>query len=222
MFTILFPLVLLSFQDKTYTDAELYSMCKPSVVQIWTKEIKAKDFDFNGTGFVAKFHEKTYLFTARHVVDKAHYDAVEIHYADKKIKSKIIYQGKNSDFAVLEWKSDTLPALNAVDTSDPVGTHVAIVGFPFVGNKIYGPMLSTGCINQEMLTEVIQDEGVKYSLKVLGVSIVFYGGDSGSPVIDSSGNVIGVTTAAYGNSTISFITPFSEIQKEKFEIKTVY
>lgn len=148
-----------------------------------------------GTGFVyKKDNNKAYIMTNNHVIDKA--DEVEIEFNDKKerIDAKILGGEAYSDIAVLT--IDAEDAGNIVEKGDSeslkLGDTIFTVGSPMGVN--YKGTVTKGILSgKERMVEVsLSNGGADYYMKVLQLDAAVNPGNSGGPLCDVSGKVVGI------------------------------
>ena len=148
-----------------------------------------------GTGFVyKKDNNKAYIMTNNHVVDKA--DEVEIEFNDKKerIDAKILGGEAYSDIAVLT--IDAKEAETIVETGDSeslkLGDTIFTVGSP-MGINYKGTVTKGILSGKERMVEVsLSNGGADYYMKVLQLDAAVNPGNSGGPLCDVSGKVVGI------------------------------
>ena len=148
-----------------------------------------------GTGFVYKKDSKNaYIMTNNHVVDDA--DSAEVEFNDKseRIKAKILGGEVYSDIAVL-----TIDATEAVDmveigSSEDVklGDTIFTVGSPM--GATYKGTVTKGIVSgKDRMVEVnLTGSITDYYMKVIQIDAAVNPGNSGGPLCDVSGKVIGI------------------------------
>lgn len=134
-----------------------------------------------GTGFaVSKIGQ---VVTAAHVVKGA--SKVEVLAKGKLFKARVIQIDPLNDLAVLQVEGMELPALPLRQSTDVmVGQSVFTVGFPNIELQGSNPKMTKGDISS--LT------GLQDSPTCWQISVPIQTGNSGGPLIDDDGNVIGV------------------------------
>lgn len=148
-----------------------------------------------GTGFVYKKDNKNaYIMTNNHVIDDA--DSVKVEFNDKseKIEAKILGGEVYSDIAVL-----TIDAKEAVDAVEigksediKLGDTVFTVGSPM--GITYKGTITKGIVSgKDRMVEVnLTGNTTDYYMKVIQIDAAVNPGNSGGPLCDVSGNVIGI------------------------------
>jgi serine protease Do len=160
-----------------------------------------------GSGFV--FDADGYIITNHHVVDGA--TDVKVRFADQvDHEAKVIGSDAQSDLALLKIESDgELPHLTLGDSDRiRVGEDVVAVGNPFgLG----------GTVTRGIVSAVGRDINAGPYVDFIQTDAAINRGNSGGPLFDMSGNVIGVNSAIYspsgGNVGVGFAIP-SNIVKE--------
>lgn len=134
-----------------------------------------------GTGFAVS--ERGQVITAAHVVKGA--SKVEVVSKDKSWKAKVIQFDPLNDLAVLQVEGLELPAIPIRQSADvKVGQTVFTVGFPNIELQGSNPKMTKGDISS--LT------GLQDAPTCWQISVPIQTGNSGGPLIDEDGNVIGV------------------------------
>ncbi|MDC0276972.1 trypsin-like peptidase domain-containing protein [bacterium] len=144
------------------------------------KEKRAVGF---GSGFYVT--SNGYLLTNQHVVNGAR--EVFIYSGAKKIPAKVVKTDAANDLALLK-VSGTFAAL-PVSSSRRVklGQTVSTVGFPNPDLQGKSPKLTKG--------EISSLSGASDDPKYFQISVPLQPGNSGGPLVDGYGNVVGVVTA---------------------------
>ncbi|MBQ2872618.1 MAG: trypsin-like peptidase domain-containing protein [Bacilli bacterium] len=148
-----------------------------------------------GTGFVYKKDgNKAYIMTNNHVIDSA--DTVEVEFNDKseRIDAKILGGEVYSDIAVLT--IDAKEASQVVETgnSDEIklGDTIFTVGSP-MGVTYKGTVTKGILSGKDRMVEVnLTGNTTDYYMKVLQLDAAVNPGNSGGPLCDVSGKVIGI------------------------------
>jgi len=196
----------------------------PSVVHISTKGAESSSafppmtrtrtrIPTEGQGSGVVMESTGYILTNNHVIRGA--ASIQVSLADgRKLKATVVGQDGNTDLAVLKVDADDLiPATFANSESAETGEFVWAVGSPFgLERTITSGILSAkhraglaGTPNQDFLQT---DAAVNP-------------GNSGGPLVDSSGRVIGINTAIVGDAYqgISFAIPSNSAQDVYERIK---
>ncbi len=144
-----------------------------------------------GTGFYFKFRDREdfskYILTAFHVIEKA--KQVEVEYFDKsKEVVEIIFSDKETDIAILKSKTKIKP-LKFSKKNIYIGSHVCVVGNSFgLGASLTCGVVSA--LNRKNLGfNAIED--------FIQTDAAVNPGDSGAPLLNSFGELIGMVDAIY-------------------------
>jgi S1-C subfamily serine protease len=180
-----------AFDEEEQQNIAVYRKALPSVVNI-TSTAVAFDF-FNrpvpqqgqGSGFI--LDKEGHILTNNHVIDNA--QRVEVTLADKhKYKASVVGVDKHHDLALLQINAPNLvPATLAESNGLMVGQRVYAIGNPFglsgtMTRGIISAIRSIGVQNGSPIEDAIQTDAAVNP------------GNSGGPLLNSRGEVIGVTT----------------------------
>jgi Trypsin-like peptidase domain len=161
-----------------------------------------------GTGFAVS--RSTHIVTNAHVV--AHCEALRVHFGSQVAYASVLALDEGDDLAVLQTQL-VLPKIIAVRGSPALrlGESVVAFGFPLTGSLSMEGNLTTG--NVSALA------GLGDDAKYLQITAPVQPGNSGGPLLDESGNLIGVITAKLDAMAIAKRT--GDIpQNVNFAIKT--
>ncbi|MBL6621609.1 MAG: Do family serine endopeptidase [Rickettsiales bacterium] len=143
-----------------------------------------------GSGFIIS--EDGYIVTNNHVVEKA--DIINVKFNnDKILRAKLIGTDPRTDIALLKIDSDEkLPYVNFGDSdSAKVGDWVIAIGNPFgLGGTVTAGIISARGRNI----------GNSNAVDFIQTDAAINKGNSGGPMFDSKGNLIGINTAIFSTS----------------------
>ena len=166
-----------------------------------------------GSGFVTTYQGANYIVTNFHVVDGM--TNMTVTFSDgNAYPAKVVGTDSYSDLAVVSTvapSSEFVPIHIADSTSLQVGQPVFAIGSPF---GLTGSFTS-GVISQ--LGRTIQEAtSGNYSVSgIIQFSVPINPGNSGGPLLDSNGDVVGITTATVsGSQGLGFAIPSHTILKE--------
>ena len=210
-------------KDVTVTDkgiADAVEKVYDSVIIVSTYE-NNKQIS-SGSGFLYKTDDdKTYIITNHHVVDGG--DSFKVTYTNGDVeKVELLGGDQYADIAVLE--ADVKENFEVVDVGSTdalrVGDTTFTVGAPL--DNVYSWTVTRGIISgKERLVEISLDSSYNtdYIMNVLQTDAAVNSGNSGGPLCDSNGEVIGVISAkisASGVEGMGFAIPI-EVAIEKAE-----
>jgi len=147
----------------------------------------------SGTAFAV--HPEGVLVTCAHVVEGA--TTVTAHVGGKEHPAKVIALDTKHDLALLRIKVDRMPHL-PLDDSDRVelAQDVRVVGYPLLGVLGETVKVSRGTISGM----VTREEG-----KLFQIDASVNPGNSGGPLVDARGRVIGVASALLAGASIDSV-----------------
>jgi serine protease Do len=163
-----------------------------------------------GSGFIIS--ADGYVLTNAHVIDGA--DEVYVKLTDKReFKARIIGLDKRSDVALVKIEGNNLPRLTLGDSSKiRVGEWVIAIGSPFdLENTVTAGIISAKS----------RDTGDYFPL--IQTDVAVNPGNSGGPLINMRGEVIGINSQIYSRSGgymgISFAVPIDEALRVSDQLK---
>src|SRR5262249_23469737 len=121
-------------------------------------------------------------------------------------RAKFIWSDRSRDLAFLEVICDVEPLELAENYTFRAGQEVIAIGSPGLSGNDYLPNAPT----KGLLSNVTKLEGLKHEFYALSMSV--NPGNSGGPVIDMQGRVLGmVTLKARGKDGIAFAIPIDDL-----------
>ena len=141
-----------------------------------------------GTGFFIS--EDGFFVTAAHVSSGA--KVIEIVTPSGLLQARLVAQDVSNDLALLKIAGQFAALPIASSRKVRLGESVATVGFPNVELQGRSPKLARG--------EIAGLSGVHDDPRLFQVSVPLQPGNSGGPLVDQSGNVIGVVLARIDNN----------------------
>lgn len=164
-----------------------------------------------GSGFIIS--ADGYVMTNAHVVDGA--DEVYVTLTDKReFKAKIIGADKRSDVALVKIEGTNLPRLTMGDSNRiRVGEWVIAIGSPFgLDNTVTAGIISAKARETGDYLALIQTD------------VAVNPGNSGGPLINMRGEVVGINSQIYSRSGgymgISFAVPIDEAMRVSDQLKS--
>ncbi len=171
-----------------------------------------QQFRAQGEGSGVIMDEDGYIVTNYHVIGQA--DEVSVHLADGRTIDDVRVMGSDplSDIAVLKIDAPDLVAATWGDSDKmEVGDSVLAVGNPFRLART----VTAGIISAKGRRGIVRDLGYQDFLQT---DAAVNPGNSGGPLVNMDGQVVGINTAIYGEryQGISFAIP-SRIAQEVYE-----
>ena len=187
---------------------EIFKMVENSVVGIITESNDGSNLEFDGTGFVYDIRgDMLYIVTNAHVVQG--FDEVDVSFKDGSIHTgQVKGIDPQGDMAVLEIIYDVTrqqqqqqqpPTPLAIGNSSEleVGEQVIAIGNSFLSDQSFANLLTTGVISklgvEALLIEDFETESI---LNAIVTDAAIAEGNSGGPLLNLKGEVIGMNTAA--------------------------
>lgn len=147
---------------------------------------------------------RVYVLTANHVVDNEVFDimsflkaspSVKLYNSEQSFPSRLEYLNRDSDLAVISFKTSETQdvVLSKVSFDSPkTGDRVNVVGSPLGLNNLFFRSFISGKCHVNAPCSTISGDSIGYL-----ISNSVYPGNSGGPVYDKNGKVIGVISAGY-------------------------
>jgi hypothetical protein len=168
------------------TNTELYS----TVEKIFPSSSLSNIYK-SGTAFAIS--QNGYLITNHHVVE----NSSSIYVSSKqfkRLKANIIYKDELNDIAILKinFKFSPLP-YNIVSSNKEVGNNIFVLGYPYLQTMGSELKITSGIINS--------NSGYENDSRYYQFSAEIQPGNSGGPLFDSEGNIIGLVSAKHIDAT---------------------
>lgn len=171
---------------------EIYEKCSPSVVGI-TAVVSDMSY-FWGTGIVIS--ENGYIATNAHIIEGA-YSATVTLWNDREYEALLVGIDSVSDLAVLKIEAEGLTAAEFCSDQVSVGDSVAAIGNP-LGAELRGTM--TDGIISAISRDIPYNN---HSMTLLQTNAAINDGNSGGPLINMHGQVVGITNMKMKAATSS-------------------
>lgn len=153
---------------------------------------KAQPKEWTGTGFALK---NNYIATNNHVIEGAKSISVIGINGDfnHKYSAEVVAKDKHNDLAIIKVNginisSASIPYLVKTGTSE-VGEEVFVLGYPLTSTMGEEIKLTTGVISSKT--------GFQGDVSIYQISAPIQPGNSGGPLFDSKGNVIGIVSSKH-------------------------
>jgi len=167
----------------------------------------------SGSGFV--LNKVGMLATNAHVVDKA--ESIEVIF--KKENEQLTYQAKVmlkddiNDVAILKIEDELFEGFENIPyrliKNTEIGEKVFTIGYPL--NDILGS-------NYKVTDGIISSQtGIADDVRFMQISVPIQAGNSGGPLFDNKGNIIGITTAKLNEKAVG-----SSVENVNYAIKMSY
>ena len=170
---------------------------RQAVVQVRVEPTKAR-----GSGFI--IDPQGFILTAHHVVDEA--KEIEIRLANReRLRGEIVATDAQVDFAII--KINGQPELPVLPLGDSdvlrVGELVGSLGYPFGLES----SLHVGIVSRRG-----RRQNTSAAFDHIQLDSPANSGESGGPVVNMKGHVVGMLTQASENRTIGFAVPINVIK----------
>jgi len=194
----------------------------PFFRQFFRDRIYQKDFPGLGSGAIIS--SDGYVLTNDHVAGNA--SEIIVTMTDgTRFDAKLVGTDMSSDISLLKIEAENLPFLNFGDSDDIlIGEWVIALGNPFglfdINDK---PTVTVGVVSSlGMNLGAIKD---RYYLNMIQTDASINRGNSGGPLVNSIGEMIGMNTIIYsggdgGSVGVGFAIPINTVQKIISELKT--
>ena len=199
--------------------ADIYKKVAPAVVMVSTKSVQSVNRWFQqetegmGSGFI--INNDGYILTNYHVIDGA--KEVTVALSDgQEVTASVVNYDSDQDVAMIKINQDIeVPGVVELGDSDALqpGEEVLAIGNPL--SKELSSTLTKGIVSA--LNRSIETEtGV--STNLIQTDTAINSGNSGGPLINTKGEVIGINTlkASDGAEGIGFAIPINDV-KEKID-----
>ncbi len=172
----------------------------------------------SGTGFVYKVEgKKAYILTNNHVIDYTGKVTVKVIFTDgRELEVEVEGSDQYSDLAVLSLSKDDIISVAEIGSSESgrLGDTVFTIGAP-LDTEYYWTVTRGVLSGKDRMVEVSLDNSntSDYVMKVLQTDASINSGNSGGPLANSNGQVIGITNmklVSSGVEGIGFAIPIED------------
>jgi S1-C subfamily serine protease len=206
----------LDFAEKRVID--VYKRVSPAVVNV-TTQILRRSFFFEaipeegaGSGFV--LDTEGHILTNFHVIKGA--QQIEVTFLDESTgPAEVVGADPRNDIAVLQVEQlpeTAVPVELGTSANLQVGQRAIAIGNPF---GQFGGTLTTGVISA--LDRTLQSQDNRQISGIIQTDAAINRGNSGGPLLDSAGRVIGINTAIFSpsgtSSGVGFAVPVDTIRR---------
>ena len=173
-----------------------------------------------GSGFVYKNDkDKTYIITNYHVISSA--NDIYVVYENEKEKAKVVGYDMYMDIAVLSLDSSKLKPVILGDSDNlKLGSILFVIGSP-IDPKVYERTVTQGILSgKDRLVSypvnISKNETEDYYIKVLQTDAGINSGNSGGPLCNINGEVVGIVNLKMdleNTYSIGFAIPINDAKK---------
>lgn len=203
-------------EDKKWADKKdseaIYELCSKSVAKIIG--IKVGKNEGGGTGFMIR---PGLLMTNAHVAECAVAEDLKVYYpsatdiAKTPHKARVVYFDRKRDLAILSVEPKVPPLRLADNFQFKGGRSITIIGCPGLGSQLANNAVCTGTLSTEQKV---------FDMPYYQLGAAVNPGNSGGPVFDNRGQVIGVVTLKRNDvESISYCIPWKDLKERLDEIE---
>jgi TPR repeat protein len=169
---------------ETARRAEVLAITKDS-----SAAVSSADETYKSSGSGAIVSAEGHVLTAAHVVAGA--SSVKIFTAQGMKSATVLQTDEANDLAVLKLTAGTYPALPVAPSRKVrLGQVVATIGFPNIEIQGFSPKVTRG--------EISSLNGIGDDPRAWQISVPVQTGNSGGPLLDENGNLVGVVVSKLG------------------------
>lgn len=197
---------------------EVYEQVAPAVVSITTRVLRRNFFldvvpeEGAGSGFV--LDREGHILTNYHVISGA--ERIEVNFGEDAVyPAQVVGLDRRNDIAVLrvDAPADLLhPVVLGTSESLQVGQRAIAIGNPF---GQFGRTMTTGVISS--LGRTLEGQDGRTITGIIQTDAAINRGNSGGPLLDSSGRVIGINTAIFSptgaSAGVGFAVPVDTLRR---------
>jgi S1-C subfamily serine protease len=162
-----------------------------------------------GTGFFIS--NDGVLLTNSHVIENA--SKVSVIFNNKKVDATVLANDTINDIALLKISGITRAIPLETNNKTKKGSDISILGYPNIGLQGNEQKATFGYINS--------NSGLKGDLRFYQISAPIQAGNSGSPVLNDNGSVVGIATSTLNQSAALKATG-NLVQNVNYAIKITY
>jgi len=171
-----------------------------------------------GTGFIIA--SDGLVATNKHVVSDTEAEYTVLTNDGEKYSAEVLARDPLQDIAIIKIEADNLPVLK-LGNSDSLEIGQTVIA---IGNALgeFRNTVSSGIISGLLRTITASGGGVSEQLEdVIQTDAAINSGNSGGPLLNLYGEVIGMNTAmVQGAENIGFATPINKVKRDIIDIKT--
>ena len=164
---------------------------------------------YTGTGFFIS--NDGYVLTNSHVIEGS--SNISIILNGKSMSATLVDHDSSNDIALLKVHESVEGLPIELKKKTKQGTDIAVLGYPNIGLQGNEQKATFGYINA--------NSGIQGDTRYFQISSPIQPGNSGSPMVDDKGVVIGIASASL-NQTVSIETTGTLAQNVNYAVKIVY
>ena len=185
-----------------------------SAPRVSPSDIKNKQAVASGTGFALS--RDGYIATNAHVVNNNHGVTVDVLNPDgtsSRYIANVMIEDSDNDVAIIKVDDKDFKGFGAIPYSIElranVGAEVFTIGFPL--NTVMGTnyKVSNGIISSKT--------GIRDSVREYQITVPIQPGNSGGPLFNRDGNVVGITTAKLNGDAVG-----TSVENVNYAVKSLY
>jgi len=173
------------------------------------KEPRISNTVSTGTGFFIS--NDGVLLTNSHVVENS--SKVSVIFHSNRVEATVLAKDTINDIALLKISKSTTAIPLEVNNKTKKGSEISILGYPNIGLQGNEQKATFGYINS--------NSGVKGDSRFYQMSAPIQAGNSGSPVLNNSGSVVGIATSTL-NQSAAIKSTGNLAQNVNYAIKITY
>lgn len=214
--------------DNINTAEAIAAKVLPSVVGISTStEVTYQSFFGqqkgirNGIGTGIIVDEKGYILTNSHVISDGTAEDIIVQLTDgREVAGTVLWNDKSIDLAIVKIEADNLKAAELGDSEDVrIGAYAAAIGNPL--GMAFDRSVTQGVISGLDRSITVSDGQSQLTMDgLIQTDASINSGNSGGPLLNSKGQVIGINTAkAQSGEGLGFAIPINTAKPIVDEIK---
>ena len=213
-----------AFAATELSKREIVKQIAPSVVHIESQSVKPSGYsgvlagrirkvEETGSGVIVELYGKKYVLSNRHIVADVDVDAIKIKLSDRRVLRPLrILSNADFDVALLEIEAENLvPARIGNSDSVEIPDEILTFGSPF---GLSGSV-STGVISAKGRRKIPQGDQAVPIQSFFQTDASVNPGNSGGPMVNRSGEVVGIITAIAssggGSEGVAFAIPINSV-----------
>jgi len=159
-----------------------------------------ENYDLKSTGTGITITKEGVIITNYHVIESYDYIELMIPFYGQAYRAKVVYMDEDRDLAILKINDQDFTPFTSIPYSikDPkveaeVGENAFTIGYPMINTMGGTPKLTDGLISASC--------GYQGDLKCYQVSVPVNSGNSGGPLFNDRGELIGIIKAKHSKAT---------------------